>query len=117
MGQNTRLATRGEFRRTGMEGAKFIDHDMVQTNDLDYQQAKKRPTTSQFRGGDRLPSRASKTRDRARRLHLNSKSNKKEKLVYKKNRSPQNNRMGLANTNHRKQRQTLHTAVPWKKSV
>jgi len=69
--KNNRLATRGDFRRTGMEGAKFIDHDIIETNDLTAKQSKKRPTTSGYRGGgDRLPSRATKTRKRARKMQM-----------------------------------------------
>ena len=117
VGNNARLATRGEFRRTDMEGAKYIDHDVLQSNDLDNGIAKKRPTTSQFRCGDRLPSRASKTRDRAKRFNMSSKKQPKKKTHVKKNRSPQNNRMGIVNNNHRKERQTLHTAIPSKKNI
>lgn len=46
-----------------MQGAKLIDHDIIESNNLEAKQSKKRPTTSGFRGGgDRLPSRATKTR-------------------------------------------------------
>ena len=69
-GNNGRLATKGEFRRTGMAGAKFLNNEVIDPNDLEAHNTKRRPTTSQFRGGDRLPSRASKTRERARRIQI-----------------------------------------------
>jgi len=34
-GKNSRLATRGEFQRTGMQGAKFIDHDIIESEGLE----------------------------------------------------------------------------------
>lgn len=43
---------------------------------------------------------------------------KKEKLaIKKKNISPQNNRVGVMNKNHRKERQNLHTAFPMKSNA
>lgn len=114
-GKNSRLATRGEFQRTGMQGAKFIDHDIIEAEGLDGNGGRRRPTTSHNQGGDRLPSRAVKTRDRARRMNMAKKKKplKKEKLaIKKKNISPQNSRGGMMKKNHRKDRQNLHTALP-----
>ncbi len=118
--KNSRLGTRGEFRRTGMQGAKFIDHDIIETEELEGNGIRKRPTTSHNGGGDRLPSRQIKTRERARKVYINKKKKptKKEKLaIKKKNISPQNSRVGMVNNNHRKDRQSLHTAFPVKKKA
>lgn len=52
VGGNIRLATRGEFRR-----AKLIDKNKIQP-DLDVgAKGKRRPITSHFKEGDRLPTR------------------------------------------------------------
>lgn len=117
-GNNVRLATRGEFRRTGMAGAKFIDHDIIETNDLDANQPKRRPTTSQYRGGDRLPSRATKTREKVRKLQIGTikkpiKTNKLQ-VQKKSNASPKNIRVEAVNNNHRSERQNVQTAKPTK---
>lgn len=45
---NMRLATRGEFRRTGMQGAKLIDNNKIETYE-DEETTKRRPITSHFR--------------------------------------------------------------------
>lgn len=70
MGGNTRLSTRDDFRRTGMAGAKMIDKNKIEPSEAELSQAKRRPITSHYRGGDRLPSRASKTRERSRKIHI-----------------------------------------------
>ena len=70
LGTNNRLSTRDDFRRTGMAGAKFIDKNKIEPSENEIAKAKRRPITSHFRGGDRLPSRASKTRERSRRIHI-----------------------------------------------
>lgn len=49
LGNNPRLATRAEFRSTGMAGAKLIDVNKIQPNELELKKAKRRPTTSHFR--------------------------------------------------------------------
>lgn len=49
LGNNGRLATKGEFRRTGMAGAKFLKNEMIDSDELEANNVKKRPTTSQFR--------------------------------------------------------------------
>lgn len=49
IGVNPRLATRAEFRSTGMAGAKLIDVNKLQPDDLELKKAKRRPTTSHFR--------------------------------------------------------------------
>lgn len=49
LGVNPRLATRAEFRSTGMAGAKLIDINKIQPNELEFKKAKRRPTTSHFR--------------------------------------------------------------------
>ena len=115
-GNNVRLATRGEFRRTGMAGAK-LDHDIIETNDLDSSQPKRRPTTSQYRGGDRLPSRATKTREKIRKLQIGAAKKPiktKTQALKKKNASSQNIRVDAVNNNHRNLRQNVHTALPAK---
>jgi hypothetical protein len=117
-GNGVRLATRGEFRRTGMAGAKFIDHDIIETNDLDSKQPKRRPTTSHFRGGDRLPSRASKTREKVRKLHIGGANKKpiktKQQVIKKKIESSPSVIVDLVNNNHRNERLNIHTAMPAK---
>ena len=65
---NVRLATEGEFRRTGMAGAQQIDKNMIEAFENEQSKEKRRPITSQFRGGDRLPSRASKTKEKAKKI-------------------------------------------------
>ena len=53
VGGNIRLATRGEFRR-----AKLIDKNKIDPAKPEGgAKAKRRPITSHFRGGDRLPTR------------------------------------------------------------
>ena len=117
-GNGVRLATRGEFRRTGMAGAQFIDHDIIETNDLDSKQPKRRPTTSHFRGGDRLPSRASKTREKVRKLHIGGANKKpiktKQQVTKKKIESSPSVTLDLVNNNHRNERHNIHTAMPAK---
>jgi len=84
---NIRLATRGEFRRTGMNGAKLIDTNKIETDDNESTKAKRRPITSHFRCGDRLPSRASKTRERIKRIQIGirKKTNKRQQGLNKNN--------------------------------
>lgn len=117
-GNNTRLATRGEFRRTGMAGAKLIDTNKIEADEGD-DKAKRRPTTSHFRCGDRLPSRASKTRDRSKRIQIGGrKANKRQQGINKntyahESVSPKNNdRVYNINNNHRQVRQNVQTAMP-----
>lgn len=75
---NVRLATRGEFRRTGMQGAKLIDSNKIDTLE-DEENIKRRPITSHFRCGDRLPSRASKTREKMKHIQIGGrKANKRQ---------------------------------------
>lgn len=71
---NNRLLTNHDFRRTGMAGAKFLNKNKLEEDEIVRVRKKKRPITSHFRGGDRLPSRQSKTRDRSRRLVIASKN-------------------------------------------
>lgn len=116
---NTRLATRGEFRRTGMAGAQFVDKNVIEIADEDQNQNKRRPITSHFRGGDRLPSRAAKTRERAKRIRINPRKNTKRQqqgvlkndLKKHESMSPKNSKIYEMNNNHR-QRLDLRTAVP-----
>lgn len=91
-GNNTRLATGGEFRRTGMQGAKLIDINKIETEEME-DKSKRRPITSHFRTGDRLPSRASKTRERIKRIQIGGRKTKKQQqgkankhIVIKNNR-------------------------------
>lgn len=49
IGTNPRLATRAEFRSTGMAGAKLIDVNKIQPDPTELKKAKRRPTTSHFR--------------------------------------------------------------------
>jgi hypothetical protein len=69
-GNNMRLSTRDQFRRTGMGAAKLIDQNKIEQVDSPQTKAIRRPKTSHFRGGDRLPSRASKTRDKSKRIRI-----------------------------------------------
>lgn len=87
-------------------------------------QAKRRPITSDFRGGDRLPSRASKTRDRSKRIYIGArkKANKRQQQGHTKkvhnahdSVSPKNNRIYGVNDNHIQARHNVHTAVPKQK--
>lgn len=116
-GNNMRLATRGEFRRTGMQGAKLINTNKIETDD-GTETAKRRPITSHFRTGDRLPSRASKTRERMKRIQIGVRKNNKRQQGLNKNTyahdsvSPHNERVYNINDNHRQVRQNVHTAVP-----
>jgi len=101
-----------------MAGAKFIDNDIIEANDLQSKAFKKRPTTSGYRGGggDRLPSRSTKTRKMARRIQIGmGKPTKKEKVKpKKKNLSPQNSNLAIVNNRHQNGRKSLHTALPSK---
>lgn len=124
LGGNMRLATRGEFRRTGMAGAKLIDTNKIEAEEIEEHQSKRRPITSHFRGGDRLPTRQSKTRDRRNRIHIGTrkKTAKKQQQGLKKKTqhmsdsvSPKNERVYAVNNNHRPARQNVHTAIPNKK--
>lgn len=73
-GNNMRLSTRDDFRRTGMVGAKFTDKNKIDKAEIDQVQAKRRPITSHYRGGDRLPSRATKTRNKSKRICIGGKN-------------------------------------------
>jgi hypothetical protein len=75
---NMRLSTRDEFRRTGMAGAKLAAKNKIETADSSKTKARRRPTTSHFRGGDRLPSRAVKTRDKSKRIRIGIKQKEKK---------------------------------------
>lgn len=114
-GKNMRLATRGEFRRTGMQGAKLIDTNKIDTEEIE-DNAKRRPITSHFRTGDRLPSRASKTRERMRRVQIGGRKTNKRQQGLNKNTynhdsvSPKN--VYNINNNHRQVRNNVQTAVP-----
>ena len=124
MNNNVRLATKGDFRRTGMAGAQLIDKNVIELMESNPNQAKRRPITSQYRGGDRLPSRASKTRERSKRIQIGSrkKSNKRQQqglnnqdVYMHESVSPKNNHAYEINDNHRQLRQNIHTALPNKK--
>lgn len=113
-GNNMRLSTKDDFRRTGMAGAKNMA-------EIEQKQPKRRPITSHWRGGDRLPSRASKTRDKSKRIHIGArkKTVKREQQGLTKKAhhahdsvSPKNNRMYEVIENNR---QNVHTAIPKKK--
>ncbi len=47
-GDNARLSTREDFRRTGMAGAKFLENK-IEPVEPDTETAKRRPITSHFR--------------------------------------------------------------------
>lgn len=117
LGNNMRLATRGEFRRTGMQGAKLINTNKIDTDGQE-ENAKRRPITSHFRCSDRLPSRASKTRERMKRIQIGDRKTNKRQQGLNKNTyghdsvSPKNERVYNINDNHRQARQNVHTAVP-----
>lgn len=49
LGGNTRIATRGEFRRTGMAGAKFGGKNQIEPTEIEKVSSKRRPITSHFR--------------------------------------------------------------------
>jgi hypothetical protein len=49
IGTNPRLATRAEFRSTGMAGAQLIDVNKIQPDNNQGKNVKRRPTTSHFR--------------------------------------------------------------------
>jgi hypothetical protein len=100
-GSNARLSSRDDFRRTGMAGAQQLSKNIIEIDEKEDAQAKRRPITSHFRCGDRLPSRASKTRDRSKRIVIGStkRTVKKEQQGLKKRKhyahdsaSPKNNR-------------------------
>lgn len=121
---NARLATKADFRRTGMAGAQLIDKNVIEIMDSNPSQAKRRPITSQYRGGDRLPSRASKTRERSKRIQIGSrkKTNKRQQqglhnhdAHMHESASPKNSHVYEVNDNHRQLRQNIHTALPSKK--
>jgi len=62
-----------------MAGTKMIDKNKIEPSEAELSQAKRRPITSHYRGGDRLPSRASKTRERSRKIHIGTrKSNRRQ---------------------------------------
>jgi hypothetical protein len=111
-GGGVRLATRGEFRRTGMQGAKLIDTNKIETEqDGDY--AKRRPITSHFRAGDRLPSRASKTRERMKRIQIGGhKNNKRQQGLNKNSYGHDSISPKVNNKQHIQVAQSVHTAVP-----
>jgi hypothetical protein len=67
------VRARDEFAKTGMAGAQFVNHG--ETGGIEKVIPKRRPITSHFRGGDRLPSRASKTRNRSRRIYIGNRKN------------------------------------------
>lgn len=124
MNNNTRLATKGDFRRTGMAGAQLIDKNVIEIMENNPSQAKRRPITSQYRGGDRLPSRASKTRERSKRIQIGSrkKANKRQQqglnqqdVYMHESVSPKHSNAYEVNDNHRQMRQNIHTALPNKK--
>jgi len=116
LGTNARLATRGEFRRTGMAGAQHIDKNVIEVDDAAQSQAKRRPITSHFRGGDRLPSRASKTRERSKRIHIGARKKSKRQQQGKQeppeSMSPKPHQAYEASAKH--MRQNVHTAAPAK---
>lgn len=128
-GKNVKLANWDEFRRTGMTGAQFLEKNKIETANNDITQARRRPTTSHFRGGDRLPSRAVKTRDRSKRIHIGTrkKANRRQqhglnKPVYygydsvsPKHQGQNEIKITNGNDNHRQVRQNIHTAMPQKK--
>lgn len=74
-----------------MAGAKFLNKNKLEEDEIVRVRKKKRPITSHFRGGDRLPSRQSKTRDRSRRFVMGSKIKviQEEQEESPRNRSPQ----------------------------
>lgn len=121
LGNNPRLATRAEFRLTGMAGAKLIDVNKIEPSDVELNKAKRRPTTSHFRGGDRLPSRASKTRERAKRIQLAARKNQKQKTVTRKiihmpdSMSPKNDNIYGIPSHNMPVRPNVYTAIPNKK--
>lgn len=90
--------------------------------DAGQHQLQRRPITSHMGGGDRLPSRASKTRDKTKRIHIggrkinkNQQQGKLKKDMQKhESMSPKNRCVYEVNSNHY-QRQSLHTAIPNKK--
>lgn len=55
---NMRLSTRDDFRRTGMAEAKLLAQNKIDSAEIEMNNGRRRPITSDFRGGDRLPSRA-----------------------------------------------------------
>jgi len=48
-GKNARLATRDDFRRTGMAGAKIIDKNKIEPSESEIDRFKRRPITSHFK--------------------------------------------------------------------
>jgi len=126
MNNNVRLATKGEFRRTGMAGAQNIDKNMIEVAENEHKHEKRRPITSHFRGGDRLPSRASKTRDKAKRIYIGArkKTSKrqqqgliKQEVYTHESVSPKHSHAYEINDNHRHVRPNVHTALPNKKQT
>ena len=120
-----------------MAGAKFIDSNGIDPSGIEATKPRRRPITSHYRGGDRLPSRASKTRDKSKRIRIGAKkhSEKQQGPITKprfthESVSPKNGRAyGLEEVSgdslqnlelrqpepHVQARQNLHTAVPNKK--
>ena len=122
--KNVRLATKADFRRTGMAGAQLIDKNVIEIMENNPSHAKRRPITSHYRGGDRLPSRASKTRDRSKRIQIGSqkKTNKRQQqglnnqdVYMHESVSPKYSKPYEVNDNHIQLRQNIHTALPNKK--
>lgn len=123
---NVRLATKGEFRRTGMAGAQNVDKHMIDVVEVDHKLEKRRPITSHFRCGDRLPSRASKTRDKAKRIYIGARKKPakrqqqglpKPDLHTHESMSPKHGCAPEGNDNHRHVRQNVYTALPHKKQT
>lgn len=122
------LGSKNDFRRTGMAGAKFVSKNIIDPADIEKTKGKRRPTTSQFRCGDRLPSRASKTRDRSKRIHIGARkpqpARREQQGAPKQNIhgasvSPKGNRADRAPDPIKPlsngSRHNIHTAVPNKK--
>jgi hypothetical protein len=56
-----------------MAGAKFANSNGTDPSGIEATKPRRRPITSHYRGGDRLPSRASKTRDKSKRIRIGAK--------------------------------------------
>lgn len=107
-----------------MAEAKLLSKNKIDSGEIEMRQAKRRPITSDFRGGDRLPSRAWKTREKAKRIYIGirKKPAKRQQQGLTKNVhnahdsvSPKNNRIYGVNDNHIQARHNVHTAVPKQK--
>ena len=122
---NVRLATKGEFRRTGMAGAQLMHKNVIEGAEREHIPEKRRPITSHFRVGDRLPSRASKTREKAKRIYIGDRkkqNNPQQGLIKKQvytheSVSPKNRHIYEISETQKNERQNVHTALPTKNAM